>query len=166
MIRACTKDDFETILAIINDSAAVYQGVIPPDCWHLPYMAANELAGEIAVGVSFSGFEEDGALIAVMGSQPVCDVILIRHAYVRPGRQRRGVGAELLLRLTEAITRPVLIGTWKDARWAIRFYEKHGFRLVAPEAEKDRLLMRYWDVPPRQVATSVVLGDQRWFDLR
>lgn len=161
MIRRCGEADFETIWAIINDGAAVYRGVIPEDCWHSPYMGREELRGQLAEGVEFWGYEEGGELAGVMGIQPVQDVTLIRHAYVRSGRQRGGIGAQLLAHLAGLASTPVLIGTWAAAYWAIRFYEKHGFSLVSEE-QKDLLLRRYWGVPERQIETSVVLADQVW----
>ena len=163
MIRECTDADFEAILSIINDGAEAYRGVIPADRWHEPYMPAGELRHEIASGVRFAGVETGGSLVAVMGSQPVQDVILIRHAYVRTDRQRRGEGGRLLRHLLATAPRPVLIGTWAAARWAVRFYEKHGFTLI-DGAEKDRLLKTYWDIPARQVETSVVMADRRALD--
>ena len=157
MIRLCTPDEFELIYDIINDAAQAYQGVIPADCWHQPYMSKAELRHEIEAGVVFWGFETGGELVGVMGIQPVQDVTLIRHAYVRTTRRNRGVGGQLLRHLSTLTDRPILIGTWVDAVWAIRFYEKHGFRLVTP-AEKDRLLRKYWTISDRQVETSVVLA--------
>ena len=156
-LRACTEVDFDEMLSVINAAAQAYEGVIPADRYGHPYMPAEELRQEIAAGVSFWGAFEAGALVAVMGSQDVDDVTLIRHAYVRPDRQRRGLGARLLEHLTGLASRPLLVGTWAAAWWALRFYERHGFRLVT-EAEKDRLLRRYWNIPERQVATSVVLA--------
>ena len=158
MIRACNEEDFESIWSIINDGAEAYRGVIPADCWTDPYMSREELRREIEEGVAFSGYEENGALAAVMGLQDVDGVTLIRHAYVRSGSQKQGIGGRLLAHLRELAPGPVLIGTWADAVWAIRFYEKHGFRVVAPE-QKQRLLRRYWNIPDRQVETSVVLVD-------
>ena len=157
MIRLCTSNEFELIYDIINDAAQAYQGVIPADCWHQPYMSKAELRHEIEAGVVFWGFETGGELVGVMGIQPVQDVTLIRHAYVRTTRRNRGVGGQLLRHLSTLTDRPILIGTWVDAVWAIRFYEKHGFRLVTPE-EKDRLLRKYWTISDRQVETSVVLA--------
>jgi GNAT superfamily N-acetyltransferase len=152
------SDEFDALLAIINDAAQVYRGVIPADRWHDPYMSADHLRAEIDAGVRFFGYEADGELLGVMGIQDVDDVTLIRHAYVRPTAQRAGVGGRLLRSLlAKAAGRPVLIGTWADAAWAVAFYEKHGFSVVAP-AEKTRLLRRYWDIPERQVETSVVLA--------
>jgi GNAT superfamily N-acetyltransferase len=164
MIRRCTDEDFDTIWSIVNDGAAAYAGVIPPDRWRTPYMSGEELRHEIADGVTFWGYEDAGALIGVMGIQNVADVTLIRHAYVRSGFQQRGIGGVLLGHLRTLAQRPVLIGTWAAATWAIHFYERHGFRVVTPE-EKERLLRRYWKIPDRQVETSVVLVDERWQDL-
>jgi GNAT superfamily N-acetyltransferase len=159
MIRRCDDSDFETMYAIINDAAQAYRGVIPEDRWHDPYMPREELRREIDDGIRFWGFEEDGKLIGVMGIQDVGDVTLIRHAYVATSERRKGIGSLLLSELVRQTDRPLLIGTWADAAWAIRFYEKHGFRLVTPE-EKDRLLKKYWKIPARQVETSVVLSDR------
>ena len=160
MIRRCSDADFTAIESIINEAAQAYQGVIPADCWHEPYMTQAELMAEIAAGVEFWGWDESGALIGVMGLQKVRDVTLIRHAYVAPAHQRRGIGGALLRTLAGQTTEPLLIGTWKDADWAIRFYEKHGFRLVGEE-EKNLLLKKYWTIPIRQVETSVVLVDRK-----
>ncbi len=160
-IRRCTDADAGAIFEIINDAAEAYRGVIPADRWHEPYMPMEELEGEIAAGVVFWGLEAEGALLGVMGLQDVRDVTLIRHAYVRPGRQQSGIGGRLLAFLLARTDRPVLIGTWAAADWAVRFYEKHGFRVVTP-TEKDRLLRTYWRIPERQIETSVVLADARW----
>jgi len=160
LIRPCTDADFDAVLSIVNDGAEAYRGIIPEDRWKEPYMGADELRHEIASGIQFSGAEAGGSLVGVMGVQPVEDVTLIRHAYVLTGRQQRGVGSELLNHLIAHAPRPVLIGTWKSARWAVRFYEKHGFGLVEGD-EKDRLLSAYWDIPARQVETSVVMADPR-----
>ena len=161
MIRRCEECDFEAIWAIVNDGARAYEGVIPADCWTEPYMSREKLRYEIDEGVAFWGYEEGGKLIGVMGIQRVQDVTLIRHAYVRTGSQKRGIGARLLAHLREMANGMVLIGTWTDALWAIRFYERHGFQLVGSE-EKDRLLEKYWSIPERQAETSVVLADARW----
>ncbi|MCY4549248.1 MAG: GNAT family N-acetyltransferase [Defluviicoccus sp.] len=161
MIRALAEDDRPEILAIVNAAAEAYRGIIPPDRWKQPYMPEGELAAELAAGIAFSGWEDDG-LQGVMGVQPVDDVILIRHAYVRPERQGAGIGTALLAALRRDVDRPILIGTWAAAGWAIRFYQARGFALVA-EDEKAGLLKRYWTVPDRQIETSVVLGDARWF---
>ena len=165
MIRPCTNADFDTIFAIINDGAEAYRGVIPADRWHEPYMPEEELRHEIQSGVQFWGWEEDGQFVGVMGIQDVQDVTLIRHAYVRTAQRSKGIGGKLLSELRTLTSRPVLMGTWAAATWAIKFYEKHGFRLVTPE-EKNRLLKKYWSIPERQVETSVVLGDGRWFSYR
>jgi N-acetylglutamate synthase-like GNAT family acetyltransferase len=164
MIRPCTDRDFDEILAIINDGARAYKGVIPADCWKEPYMPSKELQQQIAEGVVFSGYEENGMLTGVMGIQPVQDVTLIRHAYVRTTSQGQGIGAKLLNHLLAQAKTPVLIGTWADARWAIHFYEKHGFQLVSPQ-QKDSLLSKYWIIPQRQMETSVVLSDPKWLHL-
>ncbi len=161
MIRPLRPDDIDVALAIINQAALAYKGVIPADCWQEPYMPEEELRAEIAAGVDFSGFEGEAGLLGVMGRQDLGEVTLIRHAYVHPGAQRRGLGARLLSHLMENIPGPVLVGTWAAAWWAIRFYEKHGFQLVTSET-KDRLLRTYWTISPRQVETSVVLADSKW----
>lgn len=161
MVRLCRADEFEAIYTLVNDAAQAYKGIIPPDRWQEPYMPRQELQEEIDAGVSFWGYEEEGELLGVMGLQPVREVTLIRHAYVRPANQRQGIGGKLLAALSEQTARPLLIGTWADAAWAIRFYEKHGFRLVSWE-EKERLLRAYWSIPERQVETSVVLVDKKW----
>ena len=156
-IRPCRDDDRAAILAIVNAAAEAYRGVIPADRWHEPYMPWDELASEIAAGVAFWGYEEDGRLAGVMGFQSVRDVELIRHAYVLPSSQRRGIGGALLGHLRQLSTRPILVGTWEAADWAIRFYQRHGFELVAP-ARKAVLLKAYWNVPDRQIEVSVVLA--------
>ena len=164
-VRPCDASEFEVIWQIVNDAAQAYQGVIPADRWSEPYMDRDELRHEMHEGVVFWGYEEGGELLGVMGIQRVQDVTLIRHAYVRTARQNQGIGGKMLSHLRKQTSRPILIGTWQDAGWAIRFYEKHGFRTVSPE-EKERLLKRYWSIPERQVETSVVLADRRWFDTR
>jgi len=161
MIRICTNQDFERIWAIINDGARAYKGIIPNDCWTEPYMSSSKLQHEIDEGVVFWGYEDAGTLAGVMGLQQVRDVTLIRHAYVRTSSQKRGIGALLLSHLRELAKGPVLIGTWADAVWAIRFYEKHGFQIVSPR-EKNQLLRKYWTIPDRQIETSVVLADSMW----
>lgn len=161
MIRACTDEDFEEVFNIINDAAIAYKGVIPPDRWHEPYMTREELKAQIEDGVSFSCYVENDEITGVMGVQEKTDVELIRHAYVRTKRRNGGVGTLLLRELIKDSTKPILIGTWKAATWAIGFYEKHGFRLVGEE-EKNRLLKKYWAIPDRQVETSVVLVDEKY----
>ncbi len=162
-VRKCLPEDFEDMLAIINDAASAYKGVIPADCWHEPYMSREKLSKEISGGVDFWGVEKDGKLAGIMGLQHVRDVTLIRHAYVRTARRNTGIGGRLMRYLYGMTGRPVLVGTWRAAAWAIAFYEKHGFRLVC-DREKDRLLRNYWSIPERQTETSVVLGDSRWFE--
>ena len=161
MTRRCDEREFDLIHAIINDGAQAYKGVIPEDCWTEPYMSTEHLRHEMHDGVVFWGFEENGKLLGVMGIQPVKDVTLIRHAYIRSTNQRQGIGARLLTHLRLMTDGPVLIGTWADAAWAINFYEKNGFRLVSPE-QKERLLTRYWKISERQRETSVVLADATW----
>jgi GNAT superfamily N-acetyltransferase len=156
MIRRCRDDEREAMTAIVNAAAEAYRGVIPADRWHEPYMSRAELDAEIAAGVAFWGYEDGGALIGVMGIQPVRDVVLIRHAYVAPAAQGRGIGGALLRHLLATVSGPVLVGTWAAAEWAIRFYVRHGFALV-PRERVPQLLRAYWDIPERQVETSVVL---------
>ena len=157
-IRLCSDSDLDAILAIVNQAAEAYRGVIPADRWHEPYMARRELDSEIAAGIAFWGYEQDGVLIGVMGIQPVRDVDLIRHAYVRPEGQRQGVGRALLEHLRRQSTRRMLVGTWAAAAWAIAFYRRHGFDLVSP-GHKTELLETYWTIPERQIETSVVLAN-------
>lgn len=156
MIRPCSDSDLAAIHAIINDAAAVYQGVIPPDCWHEPYMPLRELRNEISQGVVFWGFQLHNELAGVMGIQDKDDVSLIRHAYVRTSFQGQGIGKALLRHLEGLSGKPILIGTWMDASWAIRFYENNGYAPVSRQATR-RLLKTYWNIPDRQVETSVVL---------
>ena len=156
MIRRCTDDDVPAIDEIINEAASAYRGVIPADCWHEPYMKRADLVAEIVAGVEFWGWDDAGVLAGVMGLQHVRDVTLIRHAYVRPLHQGRGIGGALLTELAGRTAGALLVGTWASAQWAIRFYERHGFRLVGAE-EKDRLLSDYWNISSRQRQTSVVL---------
>jgi GNAT superfamily N-acetyltransferase len=161
VIRLCREEEIDSIYEIINDSARAYDGYIPDDRYHEPYMPEDELQAEIAAGVAFYGYEEDGRLLGVMGLQDKGPVILVRHAYTATKHQDQGIGSRLLAHLLAMTDKPVLIGTWRDAVWAIRFYEKHGFRLVSQE-EKERLLREYWSIPERQVETSVVLVDERY----
>jgi len=165
VIRKCNDRDFTTIYEIINDAATVYKGVIPADRYKEPYMPEDELKQEIEAGVEFWGYEEDNRLIGVMGIQNVKDATLIRHAYVRKARQNQGIGSKLLAHFLKLTSKPVLIGTWAAAGWAIRFYKKHGFQLVSQE-EKDKLLKKYWSIPDRQIETSVVLAHYTWFNNR
>ncbi len=161
MVRSCTEADFAAILAIVNDAAQAYRGHIPADRWREPYMPEEELRHELDAGVVFWGWEQAGRLVGVMGLQDVADVTLIRHAYVATAARRRGIGGELLAFLLHRTSRPVLIGTWAAATWAVRFYEQHGFRVVSL-ADKERLLRKYWRIPDRQIETSVVLADPKW----
>ena len=161
MIRRCDDHDFELVWTIINDGASAYKGTIPEDRWSEPYMSREGLRHEIGEGVAFWGYEESGTLAGVMGIQDVADVTLIRHAYVRTGSQGHGIGGSLLSYLRGLAKGPLLIGTWADAAWAIRFYEKHGFQRVSP-SEKERLLRKYWTIPERQIETSVVLASPEW----
>ena len=155
-IRRCREDDRGAILEIVNDAAEAYRGVIPADRWHDPYMSGDELDRELAAGVAFWGYERDGRLEGVMGIQSVDDVELIRHAYVRTERQGEGIGGALLAHLRSDARRRLLVGTWADATWAIRFYERHGF--VSNSRERTReLLTTYWSIPERQIETSIVL---------
>jgi len=157
MIRKLSLSDLDLILRVINSAARAYKGVIPDDLWKEPYMTSEELRREIDSGVEFYGWFEDDSPIGVMGIQFVGDITLIRHAYVLPEHQRRGIGSSLLKHLISlAKTSEILVGTWASATWAIRFYEKRGFKLVPPE-EKDRLLRTYWNIPERQIEASVVL---------
>ena len=161
MIRKCTESDFDAIFEIVNDSAIAYKGVIPEDRWHDPYMPAEEVRREIDDGVTFWGFEKDGDLLGIMGIQDKGDVVLIRHAYVRTRSRKQGIGEKLLRHLEGLTDKPILIGTWKAASWAISFYQKNGYSRVS-EAEKNRLLKKYWSIPERQVETSVVLANSTW----
>lgn len=155
MIRKCDGGDKERIYYIINTAARVYEGVIADDCYHQPYMAKEELEREMK-RVNFYGWEADGEITGVMGIEPVKDTTLIRHAYVLPDHQGRGTGRKLLDHLMKITDTPqLLVGTWKDAEWAIRFYRKNGFELLP---EKDKLLADYWDIPQRQIETSIVMG--------
>jgi GNAT superfamily N-acetyltransferase len=156
-IRPCSAADRDAIFAIVNAAAEAYRGVIPAERWREPYMPLDELDGEIAAGVKFWGYEDDGELVGVMGVQDVGDLDLIRHAYVSPGLQGRGIGSRLLEHLTGSATRRMLVGTWAAAEWAIRFYRRHGFVSVPPDRAAE-LLRRYWNIPERQIETSVVLA--------
>jgi GNAT superfamily N-acetyltransferase len=157
-IRLCRNDERNTILAIVNAAAQAYRGVIPADRWHDPYMPAEELHREIGAGVTFWGYEVDGDLVGVMGVQPSLGVDLIRHAYVLPARQRHGAGAALLEHIRSVSGRPMLVGTWAAASWAIDFYRRHGFVLVSPQ-RKVALLKTHWSIPDRQINVSVVLAN-------
>jgi N-acetylglutamate synthase-like GNAT family acetyltransferase len=161
MIRSSVPDDFDAIYTIINDAAIAYKGVIPHDRWHDPYMTEKELREQIDNGVRFFCYCENEKILGVMGIQDKGDVYLIRHAYVLTASRNKGIGTKLLKELVRDSEKPVLIGTWKAATWAISFYLGNGFSLVK-EAEKDFLLKKYWSIPERQVETSVVLADARY----
>ena len=163
MIRRCNESDFETIYEIINDAALAYRSVIPTDRWHEPYMSSDELSREISDGVIFWGAEQNGQLNGVMGIQDKACVTLIRHAYVRTGIQKQGIGTLLLHHFEKSVEKSILIGTWADASWAIAFYQANGYQLVTPE-EKTELLKKYWTIPDRQIETSVVLADSNWIN--
>ena len=160
LIRKSAEADLAAMLAIVKDAAQAYRGVIPADRWREPYMPADELAEEIASGVVFWVAEEEGRLLGVMGIQDKEAVALVRHAYVAPTLQRKGVGTRLLRHVQGIADKPILIGTWADAS-AIEFYRRNGFSVV-PNSHKDRLLRTYWSIPARQIETSVVLADARW----
>jgi len=162
-IRAAGPPDLDTIFEIINDSARAYKGVIPETAWHEPYMPMDHLQSEIAKGVGFYCCDLDGRTMGVMGIQDVKDVTLVRHAYVRTESRSQGIGRALLESVTRLTPRPVLIGAWRAASWAIQFYQKNGFTLL-DEAEKNRLLRHYWTIPDFQVEQSVVLADRRWME--
>lgn len=163
LIRQSVAGDFAGILGIINDAAVAYRGVIPADLWHEPYMSANDLETQIAAGVAFWIAEQEGRLLGVMGIQDKGDVAPVRHAYVASTTQRSGVGTKLLRHVESLVDKPILIGTWAAASWAIEFYRRNGFDVV-PDTEKDRLLRTYWSIPARQIETSVVLANQRWME--
>ncbi len=157
MIKELSAKDMGKIYEVINGAACAYRGVIPDDRYHDPYMPEEELLREMG-SMAFFGWDEGGTLAGVMGFQRVKDVTLVRHAYVLPKFQRKGIGTKLLNHLKQITeTRRLLVGTWVDAIWAIEFYQKHGFRLMP---DKDALLKEFWDVPQRQIETSVVLGIQ------
>lgn len=162
MIRKCTADDFERIYEIINNAAQAYKGIIPVEYWKVPYMSRDELRGELDDGIEMWGYEDDGELVGIMGIQHSKNVTLIRHAYVCTSRQNQGIGGELLSHLRELTSEPILIATWSNAIWAVRFYEKHGFRLVSRE-EGNRLQRKYWSSPKMKINASVVLAEEKWF---
>jgi N-acetylglutamate synthase-like GNAT family acetyltransferase len=159
IIRRCTDTDLHAIFEIINDAASAYKGVIPPDRWHDPYMSQDQLRHEIDAGVRFWGLDNDNELAGVMGIQNKGEVTLLRHAYVRTALRNKGIGSRLLKHLEPMSDKPILIGTWAAASWAVQFYQKNGYCLVSIE-EKNRLLRQYWSIPERQVETSVVLANR------
>jgi GNAT superfamily N-acetyltransferase len=156
-IRPCGEADLPALFSIVNDAAQAYKGIIPSDCWHEPYMPLDELKRQIRDGIAFWGYQSGGELVGVMGIQDRGEVTLIRHAYVQTAQRRKGIGEKLLEHLEDMTAKPILIGTWTAAAWAIRFYEKNGYRVLA-RAETERLLRRYWSIPERQIETSVVLA--------
>ena len=162
-IRESEQADLAEIFAVVNEAAQAYRGVVPIDCWHEPYMPMSELEREIAHGIIFWVAEEEGHLLGVMGIQDKGAVALVRHAYVRPTTQRKGVGTKLLRHVESLAGKPVLIGTWADASWAIEFYRRNGYAVVS-DSHKERLLRTYWSIPERQIETSVVLADRRWME--
>jgi GNAT superfamily N-acetyltransferase len=161
MIRKCTDEDLEVIFQIVNDAATAYKGVIPEDCWHEPYMTLEQLKWEIDDGVCFWGFADENGLIGIMGIQDKGEVTLIRHAYVLTEKRNLGFGTQLLRYLETTTEKPLLIGTWADAAWAVAFYRKNGYRLL-PTDEKNRLLKKFWTISQRQIETSVVLANAKW----
>src|SRR5687768_13555076 len=146
IIRQSVDADFDAMRAIVNAAALAYREVIPADRWHDPYMSAEDLRKEIAGGVAFWVAEEDGRVSGVMGIQDKGEVALVRHAYVAPATQRSGVGTRLLRHVEGLAAKPILIGTWASASWAIEFYQRNGFTVV-PAGDKDRLLQTYWSIP-------------------
>jgi N-acetylglutamate synthase-like GNAT family acetyltransferase len=163
LIRPGEAADLPQVFAIINQAAQAYRDVIPADRWHEPYMPQDQLESDIAQGVVFWVAEEDGCVLGVMGIQDRGDFALVRHAYVTPGTQRKGVGTTLLRHVESLTLKPILIGTWAAASWAIGFYRRNGYTVVS-DREKDRLLRTYWSIPERQIETSVVLADRRWME--
>ena len=163
LVRKSVAADSAPMLAIINDAAQAYRGVIPADRWHEPYMPADELTKEVSGGIVFWVAEDEGQMLGVMGIQDKGEVALVRHAYTTPGAQRKGVGTRLLRHVESLADKPILIGTWAAASWAIEFYRRNGFALVS-DSDKDRLLRTYWSIPVRQIETSVVLADRRWME--
>ena len=161
MILKAKREDFKIIHEIINDAASAYKEIIPSDRWHEPYMSEEELKTQIEQGVQFWCYKENGEMMGVMGIQDKSDVTLIRHAYVRSVYRNKGIGSQLLAHLASISITPVLIGTWEAATWAIKFYQKHGFRLLS-KSEADTLLRKYWTIPTRQIETSVVLASPNW----
>ena len=163
MIHACKKSDLEAILAVINAAAESYRAFIPANQWKEPYMHEQELVREIAAGIKFSGFEQEGVLKGITGVQKIQAVPLIRHAYVDPSIQRCGIGSALLSHCRTSINGSILIGTWADATWAINFYEKHGFCKTS-QSNTVRLLHNNWTVPETQIEASVVMANSEWFE--
>jgi GNAT superfamily N-acetyltransferase len=157
VIRKCTEADIDVIYEIINEAAQAYCGVIPEDMWHDPYMSRAELMQELQDGVVFWGMVENDSLVGVMGMQDKGDVTLVRHAYTKTEQRTKGIGSRLLQFIERETDKPILVGTWADAAWAIRFYQSNGYKLV-PEKDKNQLLRDYWHISGRQIETSVVLA--------
>ena len=157
MISEYTKSDSSEILYVVNDAAAKYKNVIPDNCWHEPYMSERELVDEFKDGVRMFGYLHNNKLIGVIGFQEIKDVVLIRHAYTLTTYQGKGTGSALLeYLLNKNRNSRLLVGTWKNAKWAIRFYKKFGFILHTKE-ETTLLLKKYWNIPSKQIENSVVL---------
>jgi GNAT superfamily N-acetyltransferase len=161
MIRKCSEADLSALYEIVNDAARAYKGIIPADRWHEPYMPMEELKSEIAAGVRFWGCESGGELLGVMGMQDKGEVDLIRHAYVKTAKRKQGIGSELLRHIEKSARKPILLGTWRDATWAVAFYEKNGYRCLSRQ-ETEPLLRKFWSIPERQIETSVVLANAAW----
>ena len=157
MITECTKKNISNILYVINDASLKYKGIIPNDCWHEPYMTKQKLISEFANGVRMFGYNKDSNLVGVMGIQELKNVTLIRHAYILTQYQGLGIGKSLLQHLFKIKTSScLLVGTWRDATWAIQFYEKFGF-LLHTKKQTAQLLKKYWNLPSKQIENSVVL---------
>jgi len=163
LVRRSLETDSIAMLAIVNDAAHAYRGVIPTDRWRDPYMSPDELENEIAAGVIFWVAEEKQRLLGVMGIQDKGEVALVRHAYIAPSAQRKGMGTRLLHHVEGLSGKPVLVGTWADASWAIKFYRRNGYTVVS-EKDRQSLLQKYWSIPQRQIETSIVLADSRWMN--
>ncbi|SMG31009.1 GNAT family N-acetyltransferase [Sphingobacterium psychroaquaticum] len=162
MILKSQPSDFKDIYEIINDASVAYKGIIPADRWKDPYMTEKELHEQILEGVEFWCYHQDGRILGVMGIQHRGDVTLIRHAYIRTVVRNQGIGGTLLKHLSTLTQNPILIGTWADASWAINFYLKNGFQQVS-YTEKEQLLRKYWNIPFRQIETSVVLASSTFY---
>ena len=157
MINEYTKKDISKILHVINDASIIYKGIIPDNCWHEPYMSEQELIDEFGYGVLIFGYHYNNKLIGVIGIQDLKDVVLIRHAYTLTSYQCKGTGSALLEYLLKKNQNSrLLVGTWRNATWATRFYEKFGFILHAKD-QSTLLLKKYWKIPSNQIKNSVVL---------
>ena len=157
MISEYTKSDISKILHVINDASLRYQGIIPNDCWHQPYMSEQELIDEFSDGVRMFGYNQDNKLIGVIGFQEKKDVTLIRHAYTLTSYQGKGTGSALLEYLLKKNKNSrLLVGTWRNSTWAIRFYKKFGF-ILHSKKQTTLLLKKYWQISSKQIQNSVVL---------